>query len=78
VERGALTPTDGGSDEPWVKGHLRPDESSHPAVTLLDPECLVQRFLDMSRFPDIRACLGSAGYRPARTAPTKTSGGEIS
>jgi chemotaxis signal transduction protein len=77
VARGALTPTDGGSDEAWVKGHLRPDERSHPAVTLLDPECLVQRFLDMSRFPDIRACLGSAGHRPARTPSTKNSGGEI-
>jgi chemotaxis signal transduction protein len=78
VDRGALTPTDGGSDEPWVKGHLRPDERSHPAVTLLDPACLVQRFLDMSRFPDIRACLGSAGYRPARATSTKNSEGGIS
>jgi chemotaxis signal transduction protein len=78
VDRGALTPTDGGSDEPWVKGHLRPDERSHPAVTLLDPACLVQRFLDMSRFPDIRACLGSAGYRPARAPSTKNSEGGIS
>jgi chemotaxis signal transduction protein len=78
IDRGALTPTDGGSDEPWVRGHLRPAERSHPAVTLLDPACLVQRFLDMSRFPDIRACLGSAGYGPGRATSTKNSEGGIS
>jgi chemotaxis signal transduction protein/outer membrane protein OmpA-like peptidoglycan-associated protein len=78
IERGSLTPTERGSAEPWVKGHLRPDERSHPAVTLLDPACLVQRFLDMSRFPDIRTCLGSGGQRPARAPSAKNSGGEIS
>jgi purine-binding chemotaxis protein CheW len=77
IERAALTPTERGSAEPWVKGHLRSDERSHPAVTLLDPECLVQRFLDMSRFPDIRTCLGSGGYRPARAPSVKNPGGEI-
>ena len=78
INRGAVTPTERGSAEPWVKGHLRLDERSHPAVTLLDPESLVQRFLDMSRFPDIRTCLGSGGYRPARAKSAKNSEGDIS
>src|SRR5690606_26763353 len=48
IHRNAVTPTERGSAEPWVKGHLRLDERSQPAVTLLDPESLVQRFLDVS------------------------------
>ena len=78
VDRARVTPTERGSAEPWVKGHLRPEERSHPAVTLLDPECLVQRFLDVSRFPDIRTCLGSSDYRPARKASGRHQGVGIS
>lgn len=77
IHRNAVTPTERGSAEPWVKGHLRLDERSQPAVTLLDPESLVQRFLDVSRFPDIRTCLGGGGYRPARATSAKNSEGNI-
>jgi hypothetical protein len=77
IDPAGLIPTERGSAEPWVKGHLRPEERSHPAITLLDPERLVQRFLDVSRFPDIRSCLASGGYRPAQAASTKHRGLEI-
>jgi len=78
LDRAGLIPTERESAEPWVKGHLRPDDRTHPAVTLLDPERLVQRFLDVSRFPDIRSCLASGGYRPARAASAQRRGLDIS
>lgn len=75
IDRAGWIPAARGSAEPWVKGHLRPEERSRPATTLLDPETLVQRFLDVSRFPDIRSCLASGGH-PARAASAKHRGVE--
>jgi purine-binding chemotaxis protein CheW len=77
IDRARLIPTERASAEPWVKGHLRPQERSQPAITLLDPERLVQRLLDVSRFPDIRSCLANAGHGPARAASAKQRGVEI-
>ena len=77
LDRAGLIPTERGSAEPWLEGHLRPDDRTQPAITLLDPERLVQRFLDVSRFPDIRACLAGGGYRPARAASAQHRGVDI-
>jgi purine-binding chemotaxis protein CheW len=77
LDRAGVIPTEPGSAEPWVKGHLRPEDRTQPAITLLDAERLVQRFLDVSRFPDIRACLASGGHRP-RAASAQHRGVTIS
>jgi chemotaxis signal transduction protein len=74
---GTFTATDRGSAEPWVQGHLRTRDRSDLLITVLEPARLVQRCLEMARFPDIRTCFGGA-RPPARLASVKISQGEIS
>lgn len=73
---GTFTPTDAGTSDTLAVGHLRLDEREGGGVTVLDAERVVNKLVDMARYPDICVCLERRLRHPTLPGLGKASEGK--